>query len=72
MKTEHVLAAEEAEDLFGSLFANYVFGDLESAFSVYGWMLRANAAGMKRYTLSRIKMRRESHKRPGLITARLR
>ena len=40
------MLAEEAEDLFDSLSVNYVFGNLESAFSVYGLMFRANAVGM--------------------------
>lgn len=66
-ETEHVLTAEEAEDLFDSLSANYVFGDLESAFNVYGWIFRTNAADMKRYTLAGIKMLRAVGKREGIL-----
>ena len=62
-----MLTAEETDDLFGNLSANYVFGDLESAFSVYGWMCRTNAADMKRYTLAGIKMLRAVGKREGIL-----
>lgn len=66
-ETEHVLTAEEAEDLFDRLSANYVFGDLESAFNVYGWMFRTKAAGMKRYTLAGIRMLRAVGKQERIL-----
>ena len=44
-----------------------MFGDLESAFNVYGWMFRTNAADMKRYTLAGIKMLRAVGKREGIL-----